>query len=413
MDSIVDTFFPLIGHIDDEVDEIDSLVIDPATKPRKAEKPRPGLVEADLKATLAQKDGIELSDRSSPPASNEKAWYQKTEKSRTWKPLARLSRKIKNFPGSHIAAWRLRYRLWRRETKLGAMLRMPAQAAHNVVLFLGLNQFSRKNPNRDAAFRPVFDRSLMLRRITELRRLTTGLTRLLGSKYQVVTRLKKRAAEENGEVGAYIGDVQGVSAVGRFNVKCDAELIDPPSDHILMLQTSLNHYEYILSHCQPAYMSYLGVTSSIVRGDISNMILALSCVTVGYLPMQFVTCAYGRSDLAGPVANADRSRALPAALFSINVHIPTNLGPEGPYGEARRDDGSRRPIKLFFVIMAIVSVIAVGMLLLIRYWRWQAKQKSRRRRTAQVDTKTAGPALWWSTRWQAVKFSCRGLIKSE
>jgi hypothetical protein len=39
---------------------------------------------------------------------------------------------------------------------------------------------------------------------------------LLGSKYQVVTRLKKRAAEENGEVGAYIGDVQGES--GAFSV---------------------------------------------------------------------------------------------------------------------------------------------------------------------------------------------------
>jgi Mg2+ and Co2+ transporter CorA len=73
-------------------------------------------------------------------------------------------------------------------------------------------------------------------------------------------------------------------------MKCTAEIVSVSLDHILMLQTSLNHYEYILSHCQPAYMSYLGVTSSIVRGDISNMILALSCVTVGYLPMQFVTC---------------------------------------------------------------------------------------------------------------------------
>jgi len=61
-------------------------------------------------------------------------------------------------------------------------------------------------------------------------------------------------------------------------------------DHILTLQTSLNHYEYILSHCQPAYMSYLNVTSTIVRGDISNLILALSCVTVGYMPMVLVIC---------------------------------------------------------------------------------------------------------------------------
>jgi len=102
------------------------------------------------------------------------------------------------------------------------------------------------------------------------------------------------------------------------------------------------------------------------------------------------------------------------ALFSINVHIPTNLGPEsGLYGEARRDDGSRRPLKLFFVVMAIVSVIFVGMLLLIRYWRWQAKQKSRRRRSVHVETKTPGAPHWWTTRWQAVKLGCRGLIKNE
>lgn len=49
----------------------------------------------------------------------------------------------------------------------------------------------------------------MLRRMTDIRRLTTGLTRLLGSKYQVITRLKRRAAENGGEVSAYIGDVQG------------------------------------------------------------------------------------------------------------------------------------------------------------------------------------------------------------
>jgi hypothetical protein len=105
---------------------------------------------------------------------------------------------------------------------------------------------------------------------------------------------------------------------------------------------------------------------------------------------------------------------LPTALFSINVHIPTNLGPEsGLYGEARRDDGSRRPLKLFFVIMAIVSVIFVGMLLLIRYWRWLAKQKSRRRRTPQIETMTVDGSHWWTTRWQTVKFKCKGLIKNE
>lgn len=212
MDSIVDTFFPLIGHIDHEVDEIDSLVIDPATRPRKAAKPQQGLAVADFKATLNELNGIELSDRSSPPRSDEKdekAWYEKRDKATSWSPVVGLGKRAKAFHKDRMDVIRLRYRLWRRQTAAGAMLRMPGQAMQRLGIFLGLNLFRRKNPNRDAAFRPVFDRSLMLRRITEMRRLTTGLTRLLGSKYQVVTRLKKRAAEQNGEVGAYIGDVQG------------------------------------------------------------------------------------------------------------------------------------------------------------------------------------------------------------
>jgi magnesium transporter len=212
MDSIVDTFFPLIGHIDHEVDEIDSLVIDPATKPRRATVSRPGLVAADLQATLREQNGIELSDRSSAPHSegkHEKAWYAQEKPSSSRNPIVGLPRKTKTFCRDRLETMRLQYRFWKRQTAAGIILRIPGQALHSLSLFLGLNHFQRKNQNRDAAFRPVFDRSLMLRRITEMRRLTTGLTRLLGSKYQVVTRLKKRAAEENGDVGAYIGDVQG------------------------------------------------------------------------------------------------------------------------------------------------------------------------------------------------------------
>lgn len=61
-------------------------------------------------------------------------------------------------------------------------------------------------------------------------------------------------------------------------------------DHILLLETSLFHYEYILSHCQPAYLSHLNVGFSFVRGKRDRAILALSTVTISILPMQFITC---------------------------------------------------------------------------------------------------------------------------
>lgn len=59
-----------------------------------------------------------------------------------------------------------------------------------------------------------------------------------------------------------------------------------------MLQTSLLHYEYILSHCQPAYMAHLHVTFAIVRSGTSDLILALSIVGIGILPLQLLTSTF-------------------------------------------------------------------------------------------------------------------------
>lgn len=57
------------------------------------------------------------------------------------------------------------------------------------------------------------DRNELLQRIVEVRRIVTGMTRLLGAKHQVVGRLRKRLEEGDGEGGeaAYVGDVEGES----------------------------------------------------------------------------------------------------------------------------------------------------------------------------------------------------------
>lgn len=120
-------------------------------------------------------------------------------------------------------------------------------------------------------------------------------------------------------MAAYIGDVEGES---RFFLPLTSLSVHPPAlylsfppasylplrsirswfsrrwieadaaDHILLLQTSLMHYEYILSHCQPAYLSHLQVSFHITRGGIAKHILALSVVTISILPMQFVTSKF-------------------------------------------------------------------------------------------------------------------------
>lgn len=66
------------------------------------------------------------------------------------------------------------------------------------------------------------------------------------------------------------------------------EIAADQADHILLLQTSLVHYDYILSHCQPAFLSHLSVSAHKARGGTDIAVLALSTVTVSVLPMQVV-----------------------------------------------------------------------------------------------------------------------------
>jgi hypothetical protein len=98
------------------------------------------------------------------------------------------------------------------------------------------------------------------------------------------------------------------------------------ADHILLLQTSLMHYEYILSHCQPAYLSHLQVSFHITRGGIAKHILALSVVTISILPMQFVTSKSPLLPLLSPLPSrffrpalaSSRPACLPPYLRSGN-----------------------------------------------------------------------------------------------
>ncbi len=69
---------------------------------------------------------------------------------------------------------------------------------------------------------------------------------------------------------------------------CCSSRETPGPDHICMLETSLLHHESLLTHCQSAYTTHLGVAFSVTRGATDEAILALSTVSIGILPMQFV-----------------------------------------------------------------------------------------------------------------------------
>ena len=124
--------------------------------------------------------------------------------------------------------------------------------------------------------KPVESQTLRtLLRMTSTRRLVTTLTRLLSSKSEVVGQFRKRLKMQSTvgidagvEVEIYMGDVH---------------------DHILTLQQSLAHYERILSHSHPAYLSHLRFTMSEAKAGQETALLGLSALGLIVLAMQVIT----------------------------------------------------------------------------------------------------------------------------
>ncbi len=297
LDSIVDAFFPLVGYIDEEVDIIDSLVADPATDPKARYKP-PTAAEnlaAEYLANIPDKEEhIELRDwkkdnMESPGSSIESAGPPAIKK-------RGILGHVRSTVTSPFHRWCSRQQMAIRQRLNHATLVFLTSAPMFYARFFvrrtgtAMGLYGKKKREKYTMPQPVFDRREMLRRMTEMRRLVTGMTRLLGFKHQVVSVLKRRAGNEGGEVGAYIGDIHGEcrkDCLQQYNIN---PLTRPPSraDHICMLETSLLHHENVLNHCQSAYISHIGVSFSLARGQTDESILALSIVTIGVMPMQFV-----------------------------------------------------------------------------------------------------------------------------
>ncbi|EGO26313.1 hypothetical protein SERLADRAFT_347594 [Serpula lacrymans var. lacrymans S7.9] len=167
-----------------------------------------------------------------------------------------------------------------------------------------------------------------LRRMARTRRLVTSLTRLLATKSQVVSQVRKRfltvgqSGPGNGsvnnddiEIAIHMGDVQ---------------------DHILTLQHSLTHYERMLSQVHPAYLFQLGMSVSKTKSGTDKALLMLTLVSLGVICVQTL---YG--------------------IFSMNVMVPANTIPGGPY-------------HWFGVVISLAVAIVTGYLSLVRYWWVQA-----------------------------------------
>ena len=110
------------------------------------------------------------------------------------------------------------------------------------------------------------------------------------------------------------------------------------------MQSTLLHSEQILAQAQPAYVSQLRVSAAVARGITDSSILKLSVVTIGILPMQFVS-----------------------GIFSMNVNRPHNGDLEHEIPGA--------PNNWFGGIVAAEFLIACGVIYSVRYMKKQAFER--------------------------------------
>lgn len=153
----------------------------------------------------------------------------------------------------------------------------------------------------------------LLLRIAACRRLVTSLTRILTPKNEVVAQIRKRLMSGGSLVGngsgigsgmlmssgasavdldIYWGDVQGTALGPVFAEPYTLTLTSNPSDHIMTMHHSLVHYERILSHSHPAYLSHLRWSLSNGKGGIDRAILTLTSVTITCFTIQLCLSKY-------------------------------------------------------------------------------------------------------------------------
>lgn len=228
LDSIVDAFFPLIRYVDGEVDEIDSLTIDPSVDPRSnlrsARRGSDKNGEKDSTSDLhsGEKEQAQGSPNDSPSLDQryDEKPHTHSPDSQTPSPLLRARARVRSTSmrslGHKLSSCipYINISINPRLSIPSLYTEVPRGLIYLKLFFLPITSAVRQYPR---PIEPVFDRTIMLRRIVELRRIVTGMTRLLGAKNVVVGRLRKQLAESGkGAVEAYVGDVEGEYGVGRW-----------------------------------------------------------------------------------------------------------------------------------------------------------------------------------------------------
>ncbi|KAK2461945.1 hypothetical protein APHAL10511_006408 [Amanita phalloides] len=235
LDSIVDSFFPYMEQIDEEVIAIDKLVYSRHNQVSNKAYESPSSLES-IGSTLPEK-------------------------------VCDLGRAAQNSIGS-------------RDEKVdlgdpGRSLRRTRLFTLNLSRFFGRlicliskRNFLNENLSQNS--------KVTLRRIARARRLVTILNRLLATKSEVIARIQKRLLMHKHFMDG--GSCQGALDIAMY--------MGDVQDHIYTLQHSLAHYERILSQLHPIYLLQLRTDFALAKSGESMALFYLTAITVAALCIQ-------------------------------------------------------------------------------------------------------------------------------
>lgn len=371
MDSIVDSFFPLIDFIEGESNEISAFLSDPLTHlpsgrfgykkkkmnpvtafesrphPDQTDEPYPDEIvgiavetpsedvkkELDLDLTTSRFSAVKVSTRLRRRVNTTTSTFSGGSLSsyRRFVPPLRLPAALLRLLPEKIALKARADRIIEKtmladdqgielypiggETGIDMTRVAPTRFQHSKNSYDKRHRGEGSLSKRDGRF----DNRAMLNRITDMRKLVTGLSRLLGPKRDVVRGLRKRTMadaqmglfkqDSKHDIGVYIGDL---------------------FDHTLAMYQSISYYDAVLSHDHPTYQGMLRMHLNATKLTLTKNIVRLTIVTLTFLPLASVT-----------------------GLFSENVLVPHN----GDRETHLRADGSRSPFNWFGGVICLVFFV--------------------------------------------------------
>lgn len=265
MDSIVDAFFPILKDIQKEVLLVEDFV-------SRLDENNGDDDDGDTFAPSASRADV-VASKDATLVSNETQIEEKDEKH----PYDGGSQGVAKKNKASSASWAKRLaRLWKRAR--------PGKRTNSTL-------------DRDVK---------RLRQMTVTRRLVTTLGRLLSAKLEVIAQIRKRL-DGQGEVAIYLGDVQ---------------------DHIISLNQSLLHYERMLSHSHPAYLTHLRFSLSEAKGGLDKALMLLTMLSLLVLSSQLI-----------------------ATIGGMNVNVP------------RSED-----FREFGIFLGVAVIISLAVLGISRFW---------------------------------------------